>query len=90
MATGNELIWIADKYLGVAEKSNPQWKPGDTPTSFDCSEFTEWVCLEAGSPVRLRGAVGRAVLAVPSGSTVDLLFRARRHPHSRRVALRLP
>ena len=37
-----------------------------------------------GAPSRV---VGRAVPAVPSGSTVDL--RRRRHPHSRRVALRL-
>ena len=88
MPTGNELIWIAHQYLGLPYKSNPQWKPGDTPTSFDCSEFTEWVCLKAGSPVRLRRVLGRAVPAVPSGSTVDL--RRRRHPHSRRVALRIP
>ena len=88
MPTGNELIWIAHEYLGLPYKSNPQWKPGDTPTSFDCSEFTEWVLPQGrltGAPSRV---VGRAVPAVPSGSTVDL--RRRRHPHSRRVALRLP
>ena len=54
MPTGNDLIAVAHQYLGLPYKSNPQWKPGDTPTSFDCSEFTEWVCLKAGSPVRLR------------------------------------
>ena len=54
MPTGQDLIAVAHQYLGLPYRSNPQWNPGDQPTSFDCSEFTEWVCLMAGSPVRLR------------------------------------
>ena len=54
MPTGQDLIAVAHQYLGLPYRTNPQWNPGDTPTSFDCSEFTEWVCLMAGSPVRLR------------------------------------
>ena len=86
MPTGQDLIAVAHQYLGLPYQSNPQWNPGDTPTSFDCSEFTEWVCLDgrlAGAPPRV---VGRAVPAVPPGSPADL--RRRRASHSRRAALR--
>ncbi len=53
----DDIITIGRTQFGKPYRLGGSWNAGDSdPPFFDCSEFTEWVCLRAGAPVRLAEA----------------------------------
>jgi Putative peptidoglycan binding domain len=58
VATVENVIAIAESQIGKPYNNDGgNWNADDPdPPYFDCSEFTEWVCLRAGVPVRLAEA----------------------------------
>ncbi len=57
MSMLDDIIAIGRSQFGKPYRFGGAWNASDpNPPFFDCSEFTEWVCLRAGAPVRLAEA----------------------------------
>jgi Putative peptidoglycan binding domain len=57
VSTPDQIVAIALSQVGKQYGEGGNWSASDeSPPFFDCSEFTEWVCLRAGAPLRLAEA----------------------------------